>query len=98
MESFSELSNQLKDLGYDLKQYLAEDEDSLYEIFREVVDSGSQFPYECNSREEFYRQYSIPCQKSMCAILEMRSLEVFISGPIFLGDQEKHTRKCSVYD
>ena len=32
----------------------------LYEIFQEVVDSGSQFPYECSSIQEFHRQFFGP--------------------------------------
>ncbi len=37
-----------------------QDENALYEIFREVVDSGTQFPYESSSMEEFHRQFFSP--------------------------------------
>ena len=47
-------------MGYTLDLFEQKDEESLYEIFREVVDSGSQFPYECNSIEEFHRQFFTP--------------------------------------
>jgi len=33
------------------------DEAGLYKIFQEVVNSGSEFPYECNSLQDFYRQF-----------------------------------------
>ncbi len=60
MESFLEVSKELSSLGYILSPYNPTYESSLYEIFREVVDSGSQFPYECNSIQEFYRQFLSP--------------------------------------
>lgn len=50
----------LTQLGVTLKPFSQEDEKGLYEIFREVVDSGSQFPFECNSIQEFYRQFLDP--------------------------------------
>lgn len=43
-----------------LRPFAQKDEQDLYEIFREVVDSGSQFPYECSSLQEFYRQFFGP--------------------------------------
>lgn len=60
MEFLLEVSKELSNLGYILSPYNPEYESSLYEIFREVVDSGSQFPYECNSIQEFYRQFLSP--------------------------------------
>lgn len=45
---------------YTLKPYSQEDENDLYEIFREVVEAGNQFPYDCNSPQEFYRQFLDP--------------------------------------
>lgn len=47
----------LAPLGVTLKPFCQEDEENLYNIFREVVDTGSQFPYESNSIQEFYRQF-----------------------------------------
>jgi len=55
-----EIHNQLTQLGFTLKPFSQEDENCLYEIFRDVVDSGTQFPYECNSVQEFYRQFFAP--------------------------------------
>lgn len=55
--SFSVISTRLKQMGYSLRLFAANDEEELYQIFREVVDSGSQFPYECSSTEEFRRQF-----------------------------------------
>lgn len=48
---------ELEKSGYNLEPLRQEDENSLYEIFREVVDSGSQFPYEHSSNQEFQRQF-----------------------------------------
>lgn len=60
IESLLEISSCLGQLGYTLDQFDEKDEEGLYEIFQEVVDSGSQFPYERSSREEFYRQFFTP--------------------------------------
>ncbi|HEY4831763.1 MAG TPA: bifunctional helix-turn-helix transcriptional regulator/GNAT family N-acetyltransferase [Waddliaceae bacterium] len=60
IESLSDISIRLKRMGYTLRLFDANDEEQLYQIFREVVDSGSQFPYECSSIEEFHRQFFIP--------------------------------------
>jgi GNAT superfamily N-acetyltransferase len=60
MESLLEIYKQLQDLGYTLKPFILNDEKGLYEIFCNVVDSGSQFPYECNSIQEFHRQFLGP--------------------------------------
>jgi len=53
----------LNDLGYTLDPFRQEDENGLYEIFKEVVDSGCQFPYEKNTIEEFQRQFLNPQSK-----------------------------------
>lgn len=42
---------------FTLKPFVQSDENDLYAIFREVVDSGSQFPYESSSIQEFHRQF-----------------------------------------
>lgn len=60
MESLFKISNDLSQLGYTLDLFDERDEEELYDIFREVVDSGSQFPYECSSIEEFHRQFFTP--------------------------------------
>jgi len=59
-ENLAEISNRLSQMGYTLNLFNQKDEEALYEIFREVVDSGSQFPYECSSIEEFHRQFFTP--------------------------------------
>jgi DNA-binding MarR family transcriptional regulator/GNAT superfamily N-acetyltransferase len=58
--SLLEIQNLLTRRGLTLKPFSQEDETFLYDIFRDVVDSGSQFPYECNSVQEFYRQFLAP--------------------------------------
>lgn len=60
MESLLEIYKQLKDLGYTLEPFSKKDETPLYDIFCNVVDSGRQFPYECNSIQEFHRQFLSP--------------------------------------
>lgn len=57
MESLLDVCQQLKELGCTLGPFRQDDETPLYEIFREVVDSGCQFPFECSSRLEFHRQF-----------------------------------------
>ena len=44
-EDLQEVHQLLKQKGYTLVPFSQEHEHGLYEIFREVVDSGSQFPY-----------------------------------------------------
>lgn len=60
IESLPEIFNRLTQMGYTLDLFNQKDEEALYEIFQEVVNSGSQFPYECSSLEEFRRQFFIP--------------------------------------
>lgn len=60
IESLSDIFIRLKQMGYTFRLFNASDEEELYQIFREVVDSGSQFPYECSSIEEFHRQFFTP--------------------------------------
>lgn len=60
MESLLVISERISQLGCILEPYEPNDEPGLYEIFQEVVDSGSQFPYECSSMEEFHRQFFNP--------------------------------------
>lgn len=56
-ESLDEISQRLNDLGYVLDLFTPKDEEGLYQIFQEVVDSGTQFPYECSSIQEFHLQF-----------------------------------------
>jgi len=60
IESLPAISSRLAQLGFTLDLFDEKDEERLYEIFQEVVDSGSQFPYECSSIEEFHRQFFTP--------------------------------------
>lgn len=57
MESLLKIHSQLKLLGYTLEPFKEIDKNQLYDIFCSVVDSGCEFPYECNSTEEFHRQF-----------------------------------------
>lgn len=60
IESLVEISNRLSQMGYTLDLFDERDEEGLYDIFREVVNTGSQFPYECSSLKEFHRQFFTP--------------------------------------
>lgn len=63
MENLQDISEKLDGLGYILRPFKERDKDSLYEIFKDVVNTGSQFPYECSSIEEFNRQFFKPDAK-----------------------------------
>lgn len=71
IETLPEIYKHLSQLGYTLDLFSQKDEKELYEIFQEVVDSGTKFPYECNSTEEFHRQFFSPQgQVYVCHSLE----------------------------
>lgn len=62
-ENLGDISIKLSEKGLSLTLFKQEDENSLYDIFRNVVDSGVEFPYESNSIQEFYRQFFAPSSK-----------------------------------
>ncbi len=80
IESLSEIFSCLDRMGYTLDLFDKKDEKGLYEIFQEVVNSGSQFPYECSSIEEFHRQFFTPQSR----VYVCRSLEGKIVGGFYL--------------
>lgn len=80
IESWPEIITQLSQLGYSLDLFEQKDEKDLYEIFREVVEAGSQFPYECSSIEEFRRQFFTPQGK----VYVCHSLQGEVVGGFFL--------------
>lgn len=57
MQSLLEINKQLSDLGYTLEPFDQKDENQLYDIFCHIMVTGGQFPYKCNSIEEFHRQF-----------------------------------------
>lgn len=86
IEGLSEISNRLNQMGYKLGLFNQKDEEGLYEIFREVVDSGSQFPYECSSIEEFHRHFFIPTgQLYVCHSLDGKVVGGFYLRANFPG-------------
>lgn len=86
IESLSDISIHLKQMGYMLRLFNANDEDELYQIFREVVNSGSQFPYECNSIGEFHRQFFTPQgQVYVCHTLDGKVIGGFYLRSNFSG-------------
>lgn len=86
IESFVEISRRLGQMGYTLDLFDEKDEKELYHIFREVVDSGSQFPYECSSIEEFHRQFFTPQgQVYVCHSLDGKVIGGFYLKTNFSG-------------
>lgn len=75
IENLEEIHKQLHHLGYRLETYKSDDEDELFAIFKEVVDTGCQFPYASSSREEFGIQFFGPtsqvyvCRSSQGAVI-----------------------------
>jgi len=75
IENLEEIHKQLHQLGYKLETYKSDDEDELFAIFKEVVDTGCQFPYASSSREEFGIQFFGPtsqvyvCRSSQGAVI-----------------------------
>lgn len=86
IESLSEISTRLNQMGYTLRLFEPKDEIDLYDIFREVVDAGSQFPYECSSMEEFHKQFfNRQGQVYVCHTLDGKVIGGFYLRPNFSG-------------
>lgn len=86
IESLPEISNRLNQMGYTLEPFDQKDQEELYDIFREVVDSGSQFTYECNSIKEFQRQFFTPQgQIYVCHSLDRKVIGGFYLRANFSG-------------
>lgn len=60
MNNLQTIYTQFQERGYSLELYTEKDHDALYEIFREVVETGTQFPYESSSQEEFQLRFFEP--------------------------------------
>lgn len=85
-ESLSAIFSCLNQMGYALRLFNSTDENELYEIFRSVVDSGSQFPYGCSSIEEFRRQFLNSQSKVyVCHSLKGEVIGGFYLRPNFTG-------------
>ncbi len=82
----AEIRNRLHELGYVLKPFEQKDDKSLHKIFQEVVDAGSQFPYEDSSFEGFHRQFFQPVgQVYVCHTLGGKVIGGFYLRPNFPG-------------
>lgn len=78
--------SQLSQKGFLLEPFKQEDENPLYDIFRQVVDSGIEFPYECNSIQEFHRQFFAPkSEVYVCRSLNREVVGGFYVRPNFSG-------------
>lgn len=86
MENLLDIYKQLEQLGYRLAPYKEEDEEALYPLFRAVVQTGQQFPYECDSKKEFHRQFLSPlCTTFVCHSLAGEVVGGFYIKPNFPG-------------
>lgn len=85
-ESLGKIYTQLSQRGFLLTPYKQEDENQLYDIFRKVVDSGAEFPYESNSIQEFHRQFFAPkSEVYVCRLLNGEIIGGFYIKPNFSG-------------
>lgn len=57
IEELQEILSQLQQKGYILEQYDQSHQEGLYKIFRQVVDTGMQFPYESSSMQSFNEEF-----------------------------------------
>lgn len=71
VESFAEITAQLAANEIVLRPFIAADENDLYMIFSDTVNRGGQFYFDCDSREEFHRQFFIKNQPNY--VLEHRN-------------------------
>lgn len=71
IEKMPHILNRLNKMGLAFGLYEQKDEEGFYQIYKEVVETGSQFPYESSSREEFRCQFFKPeGQVYVCRTLE----------------------------
>lgn len=80
VESLAQIHNQLHQLGCKLQTYKSNDEDELFAIFKEVVDTGCQFPYESSSKDEFHAQFFAPTSQ----VYVCRSSQGHVIGGFYL--------------
>jgi len=86
IESMQEITKQMNKLGYELRTFDEKDEECLYQIFQEVVDVGTLFPYECSSTQEFHQQFLNPAgQVYVCCSSEKEVVGGFYLRPNFSG-------------
>jgi DNA-binding MarR family transcriptional regulator/L-amino acid N-acyltransferase YncA len=85
-ERLGKIHAQLSQRGFLLTSYKQEDENALYAIFRKVVDSGAEFPYESNSIQEFHRQFfASKSEVYVCSSLSEEIIGGFYIRPNFSG-------------
>lgn len=85
-ENLGDIFAKLSQKGLSLTLFKQEDENPLYDIFRNVVDSGAEFPYESNSIQEFYRQFFAPeSEIYVCRSLNEEVIGGFYIKPNFSG-------------
>lgn len=88
-ENLTDIHTRLSQKGFSLALYKQEDENPLYDIFREVVDSGIEFPYESSSVQEFHRQFFAP----QSVVYVCRSLNGEVVGGFYL--RANFSGRCS---
>lgn len=81
-----EIYIQLSQKGITLTSFKQEDEHHLYDIFKDIVDSGVEFHYESSSIQEFYCQFFSPkSQVYVCRSLEGEVIGGFYIRPNLSG-------------
>ncbi len=81
-----EINAQLAQLGLTLKPFAQEDEAKLYKNYQDVVDSGTQFPYECSSIQGFYLEFfGLKSQVYVAHSFEGEVIGGFFIKPNFSG-------------
>lgn len=85
-ESLGNIHTQLSQKGFVMASFTQEDENTLYEIFRQVVDAGIDFFFESNSMQEFHRQFFAPkSEVYVCRSLTGEVVGGFYIRPNFSG-------------
>ncbi|MBS0629659.1 MAG: MarR family transcriptional regulator [Verrucomicrobia bacterium] len=91
IENLCDLQKRLTNMGYTLEPFEEKDKSQLYEIFKEVVDSGLQFPYESSSVQEFNRQFFAPgTQVYVCRTLDGQVVGGFYLRSNYPGCRSSH--------
>lgn len=76
----------LTEKGFSLAVFKQKDENALYAIFKSVVDSGTEFPYESSSLTEFHRHFFAPqTEVYVCHNAEGEVVGGFYIKPNFSG-------------
>jgi DNA-binding MarR family transcriptional regulator/L-amino acid N-acyltransferase YncA len=86
IQKMPDILNQFSKMGLTFSLYEQKDEEGLYQIFKEVVETGTQFLYESSSREEFHLQFFNPEGKVyVCRTFDGEVIGGFYLKPNYSG-------------